>query len=225
MAGESLRVAADHPDHVAAQAEEQKHMDVVKSDPKNEDAIAKYRAASDNSMKVFGQKTAEHFGSSIDNYIAGTAERERSERVAKATRSANEEPIVKKPNGKFVLGCRKCEGSGFIPFHSNYDDGRCFDCRGRGFHPDSEEFGSKEELRSIVLNNYVSKAQEDPKPRQPQAASPAPAPAAPVEKPKGFANKYAGKCVGCNTRVGVGEGLTSRGATGWEVRCVGCHHG
>lgn len=50
-------------------------------------------------------------------------------------------------------------------------------------------------------------------------------PAAPQEKPKGFANKYAGTCVGCGTRVGANEGLTTRGGSGWEVRCVGCHHG
>lgn len=46
-----------------------------------------------------------------------------------------------------------------------------------------------------------------------------------ADKPKGFANKYAGKCVGCGNRVESGEGLTSKGAAGWEVRCVGCHHG
>jgi hypothetical protein len=46
-----------------------------------------------------------------------------------------------------------------------------------------------------------------------------------TEKPKGFTNKYAGNCVDCGTRVGTGEGVTSRGAGGWEVRCVGCHHG
>lgn len=44
-------------------------------------------------------------------------------------------------------------------------------------------------------------------------------------KPKGFTNKFPGKCVGCGTQVGTGEGVTSRGVGGWEVRCVGCHHG
>ena len=44
-------------------------------------------------------------------------------------------------------------------------------------------------------------------------------------KPKGFANKYPGKCVNCGKRVGAGEGLTSKNGDKWEVRCVGCHHG
>lgn len=64
---------------------------------------------------------------------------------------------------------------------------------------------------------------------KPQEAAPVITPAqptlAPSAKPKGFTNKFPGNCVGCNTRVGAGEGLTSRGASGWEVRCVGCHHG
>jgi hypothetical protein len=59
----------------------------------------------------------------------------------------------------------------------------------------------------------------------PQQAAPAPQAAAPTARPTGFTNKYAGNCVGCGTKVGVGEGVTSRGAGGWEVRCVGCHHG
>jgi hypothetical protein len=49
------------------------------------------------------------------------------------------------------------------------------------------------------------------------------APAA--EKPKASTNKYAGKCVGCGNRVESGEGLLAKSATGWQVKCVGCHHG
>lgn len=56
------------------------------------------------------------------------------------------------------------------------------------------------------------------------ATSPTPATQTPASS-KGFTNKFAGNCVGCGTRVGVGEGLTSRSNLGWEVRCVNCHHG
>lgn len=58
-----------------------------------------------------------------------------------------------------------------------------------------------------------------------QEQASATAAAAPQEKAKGFTNKFPGKCVGCGNRVGTGEGLTSKGASGWEVRCVNCHHG
>jgi hypothetical protein len=65
---------------------------------------------------------------------------------------------------------------------------------------------------------------DSPQESAPPNTSPQPTPS-PAEKPKGFTNKFPGNCKGCNTRVGVGEGLTSKGAGGWEVRCVGCHHG
>lgn len=82
------------------------------------------------------------------------------------------------------------------------------------------EPGFKENRNTDLLNRIKPSATEAK-----VEDTPAPTSAAPTEKPKGFANKYAGTCVGCSTRVGVGEGLTSRGAAGWEVRCVGCHHG
>lgn len=45
------------------------------------------------------------------------------------------------------------------------------------------------------------------------------------KKPKGFANKFPGKCVDCGNFVQKGEGLTSKPADKWELRCVTCHHG
>ncbi len=87
-------------------------------------------------------------------------------------------------------------------------------------HRIRNESGFKEARDTDLLGKIKSSATDEK-----VSDTPAPASTAPTDKSKGFANKYAGNCVGCNTRVGVGEGLTSRGATGWEVRCVGCHHG
>jgi hypothetical protein len=88
-------------------------------------------------------------------------------------------------------------------------------------------------LEVMVKNNpekysYPSTPEQKTPVQEPAAPAESPSPttaSAPTEKPKGFTNKYAGNCVDCGTRVGTGEGVTSRGAGGWEVRCVGCHHG
>jgi len=200
MAAASIEAARSHPEVTAA------------------------RNGNENAFKrVLGQKAAEHFGSSIEAYMTREPERQRQERVKDAISRVNAMPITKKPNGKFVLGCYKCEGTGIVSRHSDVDNGRCYDCRGKGYSDKSTEYDSAEELHTKLMNSAVAKANKDPE-IQPKPTVPE-APVAPQEKPKGFTNKYAGNCVGCGTRVGPGEGLTSRGASGWEVRCVGCHHG
>jgi hypothetical protein len=86
-------------------------------------------------------------------------------------------------------------------------------------NPPTSEMNAQVEKFGRILPN-VSTSEESAS----AATAPQPTPS-PAEKPKGFTNKFPGNCKGCNTRVGVGEGLTSKGNAGWEVRCVGCHHG
>jgi len=42
--------------------------------------------------------------------------------------------------------------------------------------------------------------------------------------PKGFTNKYPGKCAECGNAVGANEGLTVKQNEKWTTRHVDCHH-
>lgn len=222
LAQAAANIAKDDPTANAAHENVKAAIEVAKNSPDFESASEKVRAASAVWDEHFGKALAQHFGVHVDNYIAGTAERELKARVDRATASGNAAPITQKPNGKYVAGCLKCGGTGVIPRHSDYENGKCFDCNGRGYSNKSTEYNSSDELRKVMVEGRVAQATA---PRQPAPEPERTAPATPAPKAKGFANKYAGKCVGCGTKVGVGEGITSKGMGGWEVRCVGCHHG
>lgn len=191
--------------------------------PEHQAATDAYEAADAEAGQVFNKKLAEHLGPLLEDHMASAPQREAQERIAKATEEGKRQPIVKKPNGKFVAGCLKCQGSGVIPRFGNTDDGMCYDCKGAGFNNKSQEHDSAEDLRKIMVDTRVARAQGEP--LRNTTATPAVAAPAQSERPKGFVNKFPGNCVGCNTRVGTGEGMTSKGRSGWEVRCVGCHHG
>jgi hypothetical protein len=192
--------------------------------PEHEAASTAYQAANEASTQVFNKKLAEHLGNLLEGHMASAPQREAQERVAKATEEGKNQPIVKKPNGKFVAGCLKCQGSGVIPRFGNTADGMCFDCKGAGFSNRSQEHDSAEGLRKLMVDTRVARAQGMPV--RNTTSTPAVAAPAPSERPKGFTNKFPGNCVGCGNRVGKGEGMTSKGPSdNWEVRCVGCHHG
>jgi hypothetical protein len=222
IAQTAANAAKEDPKATAAHKDVEAALSAAKDNPDYDSASAKVRAASAIWDEHFGKALAKHFGTHLDNYIAGTAERELKARVDRATAAGNAAPITQKPNGKYVAGCMKCGGSGVIPRHSDVEDGKCFDCNGRGYSHNSTEYSSREEARTAMIEGRVAQAKQPTQPRPEPARE---TPATPAPKPKGFANKYAGKCVGCGTKVGVGEGITSKGMGGWEVRCVGCHHG
>lgn len=224
IAKEAADTARNHPDVVAATAASSKAMDdyAANKTPELKDRWQSLESASDT---IFGKKIAEHFGALVDAHVAGTADRELKDRVARATADGNSAPITQKSNGKYVAGCLKCGGSGKIGRFANYDQGKCYDCKGLGYFPQSTEYDSAEELRSAMVAGRVAQATRPREVPKAQTYTTPTTPAAPAAKPKGFTNKFPGNCVGCGTRVGTGEGITSRGAGGWEVRCVGCHHG
>lgn len=193
--------------------------------PEHQAAVNTYQEADEASSQVYNKKFAEHFGKLVDNHIATAPQREVQKRVDSATENAKQTPIVKTRNGKYAIGCYKCGGSGVIPRFGNTADGMCFDCKGVGYNPRTAvEHDSAEGLRQKLIESGVAQAKEPVIPRN-TTASPVVSSPAQADKPKGFTNKFPGNCVGCNTRVGTGEGMTSKGRTGWEVRCVGCHHG
>lgn len=216
MGEQAYNAAHAHPEVVATK---NKLFDLMDKAHSHDDVQLAEKKHSD----MYAKKFAEHLGTLIDQHIATAPEREQKERVDKARAEGKNQPIVKKRNGKYVAGCLKCNGTGTIPRFGNVDDGVCFDCRGVGFDPKTEEHDSHESLRKRMVDFRVARAQEPVLPRN-TTASPAEAAPAQTERPKGFTNKFPGNCVGCNTRVGTGEGMTSKGKTGWEVRCVGCHH-
>jgi hypothetical protein len=193
--------------------------------PEHLEALDAFKKEDDLNHQIYAKKFAEHLSGLIDNHIATAPQREQQQRIDKATESAKNTPIVKTRNGKYTIGCYKCGGSGVIPRFGNTADGMCFDCKGVGYNPRTAvEHDSAESLRQKLIESGVAQAKDPVIPRN-TTASPAVAAPAPSERPKGFTNKFPGNCVGCNTRVGTGEGMTSKGKTGWEVRCVGCHHG
>jgi len=221
--GDSEVIAAKNLSN-AALDKVSKIRETAPNSPEHEAAIDAYQPLNDAHGKLYAKKFAEHLGNLIDQHIATAPQREAQERVAKATEEGKNQPIVKKPNGKFVAGCLKCQGSGVIPRFGNTADGMCFDCKGVGFSNKSQEHDSAEELRKLMVDTRVARAQGMPV--RNTTSTPAVAAPAPSERPKGFTNKFPGTCVGCGTRVGKGEGMTSKGPSdNWEVRCVGCHHG
>lgn len=193
--------------------------------PEHQSASDAYQAANEASTQVFNKKLAEHLGNLLEGHMTSAPQREQQQRIDRATEDGKSQPIVKNRNGKYVAGCLKCQGSGVIPRFGNTADGMCFDCKGVGYNPRTAvEHDSAESLRQTMVDSRVARAQEPVIPRN-TTASPVVSSPAQADKPKGFTNKFPGNCVGCNTRVGTGEGMTSKGKTGWEVRCVGCHHG
>jgi hypothetical protein len=231
MGEESYNAAHAHPEVVAAKKLGYDAMDKVQeiektspNSPEHMAAIGNFETLMEKHQDAYTRRFAEHLGTLIDQHIATAPQREAQERVDKARVAGESQPIVKKRNGKYVAGCPKCNGTGTIPRFGNVDDGVCYGCKGVGFDPKDEEHDSHESLRKLMVDSRVARAQEPVIPRN-TTASPAEAAPARTERPKGFTNKFPGNCVGCNTRVGTGEGMTSKGKTGWEVRCVGCHHG
>jgi hypothetical protein len=231
MGEQAYNAAHAHPEVLAAKKVAYDAMDKADSlrktgpdSPEYIAAIENYQPLMEKHHDAYTRRFAEHLGTLIDQHIATAPEREQKERVDKARAEGETYPIVKKRNGKFVAGCLKCNGSGTIPRFGNVSDGVCFGCNGVGFNPKDEEHDSHESLRKRLVDSRVARAQEPIIPRN-TTASPAEAAPAHTERPKGFVNKFPGNCVGCNTRVGTGEGMTSRSNGGWEVRCVGCHHG
>lgn len=221
LAKAAALAAKEHPEVVASTAAEKDALRAVMEAPDDQTARQNLSSASEAGDATFGRILASHFGAKVDEYVAGTSDRELKSRVDKATAAGNAAPITQKPNGKYVAGCFKCNGTGVVARHMDYAEGQCFDCKGLGYSKNSAEYSSHEEARKAIVEGRVAQATQPVAPRpEPTRAVETPAP-----KAKGFANKYPGNCLGCGTRVGTGEGITSKGAGGWEVRCVGCHHG
>jgi hypothetical protein len=231
MGNQTYNATHAHPEVIATKnklfdAQDKAHAigKTAPNSPEHQAARDAMRLADEEHGDMYAKKFAEHLGTLIDQHIATAPEREQKERVAKAQAEGEAYPIVKKRNGKFVAGCLKCNGTGTIPRFGYVSDGVCFGCNGVGFNPKDEEHDSHQSLRKRMVDSRVARAQEPVIPRN-TTASPAEAAPARTERPRGFTNKFPGNCKECNTRVETGEGMTSKGAGGWEVRCVGCHHG
>lgn len=222
LAKSAVQAAMSHPEVEAARAREEDAMSAFSADRGNASLKSKWLKTSDASMDTFNKKIAEHFGANVDAYIglAGERERQAQESRKQAEISSVDSKFRALPNGNYSRLCEKCGGQGFIP-QFRHNGGECYSCGGSGMSSDKKQY-TKEDIAGIKASIAARYDNPTAKP----VSSPTPAPSStPSQKPKGFTNKYAGNCVGCGTRVGVGEGITSKGNAGWEVRCVGCHHG
>jgi hypothetical protein len=218
LAQAATTAAAAHPEVVAANKVEDDAGKAFAADRSNATLRSTYQSASEESMNVFAKKVAEHFGSNVDTYLGQAGERDRQAKEAsKAKEIASVDGKFKSlSNGTYARLCEKCGGRGVIE-QFKHNGGECYSCNGSGMSSDKKQY-TKDDIAGIKQS--IADRHDNVGPTQPSAPAPTSS-----EKPKGFTNKYAGNCVGCGTRVGTGEGVTSRGAGGWEVRCVGCHHG
>lgn len=210
----------NHPDVVSALKEHSTLMDAAMADKDNPELRQKFRDADAKHDALFTQMLTKHVGDAIDSYVSKAGERETAAKEARKSKEVAgvDSNFRKLPGGGYARVCEKCGGQGLIP-QFRHNGGECYACNGSGLSKDKKRY-TDEDIAGI--KQAVADRHDNPAP------SPTPTrevPATPAPKARGFANKFPGNCVGCGTRVGTGEGVTSKGPGGWEVRCVGCHHG
>lgn len=220
VVGSAYDAAVSHPDVVAANNEHTNALEAAKSNPDDPGLRQALSLAGDKASEVMVSTLTKHVGAAIDSYISKAGEREAADKEARKTKEVAgvDSRFRKLPGGGYARLCEKCGGQGVIP-QFRHNGGECYSCNGSGLSKDKKRYTDEDiaGIKQSVADRYDNPA--------PQSAPTREVPATPAPKARGFANKFPGNCVGCGTRVGTGEGVTSKGPGGWEVRCVGCHHG